>query len=170
MLIHNIAFVAILVASPFAFVNANDNGHGWIEGRWCQHSGEELIEEIWLPELNGELLGLVRTSTSKQMTSFEYLRIVLVNGVVTFIAQPGGRPATSSPRSNSGDKWIRFENPEHDFPQAVEYRREGDTLRAEVSGPGPDGTELVIAFEYTLCYSDSYGFGAAGGKSDRSKE
>jgi hypothetical protein len=29
---------------------------------------------------------------------------------------------------------VRFENPSHDFPQRIEYRRDGNVLRAEASG------------------------------------
>ena len=48
----------------------------------------------------------------------------------------------------SGDDWARFENPAHDFPKRVEYRRTPDGLHAEIAGPGKGGKELVIPFDY----------------------
>lgn len=144
-------FVFILVITPFAFGDKSGQGPGWMEGYWCQYHGDELTEEIWLPELDSEMLGLARTSKSKQMTSFEYLRMVTVDDVLTYMAQPGGRPATSFAQTKSGEKWIRFENPHHDFPQAIEYRRKNDSLTAEISGPGPDEKLALITVEYSLC-------------------
>jgi hypothetical protein len=50
-----------------------------------------------------------------------------------------------------GADWARFENPAHDFPQLVEYRRSGEKLRARIAGPGKGGKESVISFEYERC-------------------
>ena len=33
---------------------------------------------------------------------------------------------------NEGSR-VRFENPEHDFPQVIAYQREGETLTATIS-------------------------------------
>lgn len=124
----------------------------WIGGHWCTELGEETVEEVWLPPHGGVAIGLSRTRTGERTTAFEYLRIVEVDGVPSYIAQPGGRPPTTFTRTASGDNWIRFENPEHDFPQRIEYRRDGDALRAETAGPGENGEE-VIAFDYRRCGS-----------------
>ena len=43
------------------------------------------------------------------------------------------------------------EQPEHDFPQKVVYRREGDALTATISGPAGDGQEQSIDFNYQAC-------------------
>ncbi len=86
-------------------------------------------------------------------TGFEYFRIADVDGVQSFIAQPGGRPPTAFKRTGGGENWIRFENPDHDFPQRIEYRREGNGLHAEVAGPGANGKETVINFDSVPCGS-----------------
>ena len=36
-------------------------------------------------------------------------------------------------------------------PKRVEYRREGDKLHGEISGPGEDGQEQTIPFDYVRC-------------------
>jgi hypothetical protein len=123
----------------------------WMGGHWCTGPGEEMVEEFWLPPHGGVAIGLSRTRTTDVTTAFEYLRIVDVDGVPIYIAQPGGRPPTAFKRTSGGESWIRFENPEHDFPQRIEYRREGDALHAEVAGPGEDGEELVISFDFRRC-------------------
>lgn len=123
----------------------------WISGHWCTESGATTVEELWLPPQGGVAIGLGRTYMQDRTTGFEYLRIVDVGGVPTYVAQPGGRPPTDFRMTASGEQWIRFENPSHDFPQRIEYRREGDALHAETAGPGENGEEVVISFDYRRC-------------------
>lgn len=125
----------------------------WIGGHWCAELGEETVEEVWLPPRGGVAVGLSRTRTEDRTTAFEYLRIVELDGIPSYIAQPGGRPPTTFTRTAGGEGWIRFGNPEHDFPQRIEYRRVGDALRAEIAGPGEDDKEMAIAFDYRRCGS-----------------
>jgi len=123
----------------------------WMAGHWCTTSGENSAEEFWLPPRGGELVGLGRTYTADRTLAFEFLRIAAPEGVLSFIAQPGGRPPTHFARTGGGPHWVRFENPEHDFPQRIEYRRDGDRLYAEVAGPGNNGEETVIHVDFHAC-------------------
>lgn len=143
--------VAILALAAAVPTQASAGNLTWLSGRWCGGAGSERVEEIWL-EPNGEhLLGVSRTTKDGQLASFEFLRIGPGDRVPTYFAQPGGRPPTAFAHTDGGDAWVRFENPAHDFPQRIEYRRDGDRLRAEIAGPGDDGKELVIGFDYTRC-------------------
>ncbi len=92
-----------------------------------------------------------RTSRGGRINEFEFMRIMDLEGTITFVAQPNGNAPTSFARTDGGEGWIRFENPEHDYPQRIEYRREGDALKAEIGGPGAEGKEEVIAYSYTRC-------------------
>jgi len=123
----------------------------WMTGHWCTEDGGRITEELWLPPAGSTLVGLGRSRTQDNTTGFEYLRIVDQDGVQTFIAQPGGVPPTGFGRTGGGSDWVRFENPEHDFPQLIEYRREGDRLLAKVSGTGKEGREVVLRFDYSVC-------------------
>lgn len=123
----------------------------WISGHWCAELGQEIVEEFWLPPHGGVAIGMSRTRRDGRTAGFEYLRIVEIDGIPSYIAQPGGRPPTTFERTAGGERWIRFENPGHDFPQRIEYRRDGDALHAEIAGPGEGGTETVIALEYRRC-------------------
>jgi hypothetical protein len=124
----------------------------WLAGQWCGGEGSERVEEHWLsPAKNGELLGLSRTLRDGRMASFEFLRIGDVDGVPTYLAQPGGRPPTAFKRSDGGERWVRFENPSHDFPTRIEYRREGEALQAVVGGKGRDGKDTSFTLDFVRC-------------------
>jgi len=125
----------------------------WMVGHWCMEKQGTTTEELWLRPAGDVMVGLGRTRTPAETTGFEYLRIVEENGVQSFVAQPGGKPATRFAQTGSGTDWVRFENPEHDFPQRIEYRRDGGKLQATASGPGEAGTDNVFVFNYTPCES-----------------
>lgn len=123
----------------------------WITGHWCADSGGEFVEEHWLSSRGGLLLGVGRTVRGGKVVSFEFLRIESNAFVTHYLAQPQGGAPTAFRMTASGADWARFENPDHDFPTRVEYRRTADGLHAEVAGLGKDGKELVIPFEYRAC-------------------
>jgi hypothetical protein len=124
---------------------------GWLAGHWCQDRDGKRIEEQWLPPSGGLLIGMGRTVAGGKARSFEFMRIEIRDGVVIFVAQPEGVPPTPFRLTAAGADWARFENPAHDFPKRVEYRRTPAGLHAEISGPGKDGGEKVIPFEYGAC-------------------
>lgn len=144
------------LSAPIARANGAmlaDDPLDWIQGDWCANAGEERIEEHWLPAHGGLRLGLSRTLKGPRTSSFEFLRIDVVDGVATYIGQPEGTPPTAFKRTAGGKNWVRFENPQHDFPKRIEYRRTGNALHAEIAGPGEEGKEIVIPFDYTACHS-----------------
>ena len=131
---------------------AQTDGLDWIQGDWCGGADNERIEEHWLSSHGGLRLGLGRTLKGSRTSSFEFLRINVVDGVASYIAQPQGVPPTAFKRTAGGTNWVRFENPQHDFPKRVEYRRSGNALHAEIAGPGENGKEIVIPFAYQACH------------------
>ncbi len=124
---------------------------GWIAGHWCSGQADQRIEEQWLAPAGALMLGVSRSVASGRPTQFEFLRIELADGVPVYVAQPNGGAATRFARSEGGANWIRFSNPEHDFPQHIEYRRDGEQLRASIRGPGDDGQEFSIDFDFKRC-------------------
>lgn len=124
---------------------------GWLAGHWCSDDQGELVEEHWLGPRGALMLGVSRTVKSGKTTSFEFLRIEYRAGTAHYVAQPGGTPPTAFRLTVSGADWARFENPRHDFPKRVEYRRSARGLHAEIAGPGKDGRDLEIRFDYVPC-------------------
>jgi hypothetical protein len=123
----------------------------WIAGDWCGGEEGEDLRESWTTPVDGDAIGMSRSVEAGRVRSFEFMRIARVDGVLTYLAQPGGAVPTPFPRSAGGQGWIRFENREHDFPQLFEYRREGAGLTAEIAGPGADGRVERIAYRYRRC-------------------
>jgi hypothetical protein len=135
------------VAAP----DTESNALAWLAGHWCGVGSHAGSEELWLTPARGELLGLSRSLRDGEMSAFEYLRIVHDDDQTYYVAQPGGRPPTRFALSDAGAQWVRFDNPAHDFPQRIEYRREGEALTATISGPGSDGAEQRIEFLMRRC-------------------
>lgn len=123
---------------------------GWLAGSWCGGRGDTRIEEVWLRPGGGLMLGMSRTGGPRR-TEFEHLRIETQGGTLVYQAQPQGRPAVPFTIGRQGADFVEFDNPQHDFPQRIRYQRQGDQLRAEISGPGRDGQLKTIAFDYRAC-------------------
>lgn len=123
----------------------------WLAGHWCGGSAERKIDEVWLPEAGGALLGMSRTVRGSGTESFEFMRLVPSGKDAGLHVQPNGVAPTSFAITGHGDGWMILENPAHDFPNRIEYRRDGQMLRASIAGPGRDGGKLEIPFEYRRC-------------------
>jgi hypothetical protein len=148
----SIAVIALLMgAAPPAAGDEGPDTLAWLDGHWCAESGGERVQEYWMPDHGGFRLGLSRTLKQEKTTAFEFLRIVIENGTPVYVAQPGGNAPVRFPRTAGGPRWIAFENRAHDFPQRIEYRRDGDRLSARIAGPGEGGKDLVIEFDYRRC-------------------
>lgn len=123
----------------------------WLAGQWCGGEGGRRIDEAWLPAAGGMLVGVSRTLDAGKVETFEFMRIVSDASDTRLHVQPNGESPTVFAMAAWGEGWIRFENPAHDFPNRIEYRREGDRLYAWIAGPGQDGEELRIPFDYRRC-------------------
>ena len=121
----------------------------WLEGTWISEADGTRVEERWTSPAGGAMLSTSRTLRGGRMVAFEFLRIVARPGAVVYIAQPGGRPPTEFALTSSGPGLAVFENPAHDFPKRLSYRRTGQTLAVEVEGD-EKGKPLRDAYTFTL--------------------
>ena len=95
------------------------------------------------------MLGVSQTIRPER-TEFEFLRIERAAGNVDYVAQPSGRPPTRFRMTDASAAHADFANPEHDFPQRIRYAREGDLLRAEISGGNP-ARRIEFRFRKVAC-------------------
>ena len=92
------------------------------------------------------MLGLSHTVAKGKTREFEFMRIVREeSGDIFFIAQPSGQKETRFKLTLVSEREARFENPQHDFPQRIIYRRDGDELVGRIEGTSK-GQEKAIDF------------------------
>lgn len=106
----------------------------WMVGHWAGAAGGVEMEELWIEPKGGVMLGLHRDVTPAKPAFFEFLRIEDREGEVVFVASPLGSGETEFRLMDVGQQHVAFENLEHDFPQRIIYRREGEGLTARIEG------------------------------------
>lgn len=107
----------------------------WLTGCWRQSGEGRVFEECWLEPDGGMLLGVNRMVDDEGGTFFEFLRIADSDSGPVYWASPLGREAVPFRAVSSGPKSMTFVNPEHDFPQRIEYALdEAGRLHARISG------------------------------------
>ena len=126
----------VLLASACAHAPpAAPSGLDWLVGRWRGPDVGSVTEETWRLE-GGALVGANQTTRGPRVVHSERLRIVADGAVVWYIADPSTQPEHAFRMVEVRPGYVRFEDPAHDFPQVIEYRRRGDVLEASVKGEG----------------------------------
>lgn len=81
------------------------------------------------------MVGVNRTIAGGKTVFYEYLRIEVQEDGIYYLASPKGRyPPTPFKLTSSTANEAVFENPEHDFPTRIIYRRRGNKLYARIEG------------------------------------
>jgi hypothetical protein len=145
----NIVSSLLIAIGVCASATAQAGSLDWMAGQWCATRGSTTIEETWLPEKGGLMLGVNRMTSSKR-TSFEFLRIESTGEVPEYIAQPGGAAPTRFRQVATGEQRVSFANLANDYPKRIHYRRDGEALVATIDA-GSDG-ERAMDFRWTRCH------------------
>ncbi|HET9227285.1 MAG TPA: DUF6265 family protein [Thermoanaerobaculia bacterium] len=121
---------AALAASPSSVQDL-----AWLSGCWARVGGEAGSGETWTAPAGGTLLGVSRTVKGGKTVAHEFMQIRETGpGQIAFIALPSGQKEASFPLVRLSGQEAVFENPQHDFPQRVIYRRDGDSLTGRIEG------------------------------------
>ena len=120
---------------------------GWLGGCWHSDRDKQQITEQWMRPSGGTMLGINRRVDAGKTIAFEFMRIQQEdNGEIYFIAQPSGQKEAHFKLTKATDDEVIFENPEHDFPQRVIYRKRKDgSLLGRIEGLR-DEEETAIDF------------------------
>ena len=120
----------------------------WLAGCWELRKGDRLTEEQWMVPRGGVMMGMSRTVRGQALVEFEQVRIETRGSDLYYVASPA-RQATAEFRATSASSdQVTFENPAHDFPSKVAYRRQGaDSLIASIEGQR-GGTTRTILYPY----------------------
>jgi Domain of unknown function (DUF6265) len=121
----------------------------WIAGDWQTASGgRRQIEEHWTSIAGGSMMGVSRTVAGDKTVEFEYLRIEQRADGVYYVAHPKARcPGTDFKLTRASATEAVFENPQHDFPKRIIYRKTGeDGLTASIDG-GEGSKAMSFTFQ-----------------------
>jgi hypothetical protein len=112
----------------------------WMSGDWETAPGRMQIDEHWTKVAGNSLIGMSRTVAGGRTVFFEYLRIEVRGADIFYVAHPKARnPGTDFKLVKLSGQEAVFENPAHDFPKRIIYRKNSDgSLTARIEG---DGTE-----------------------------
>jgi len=120
----------------------------WLQGCWQTSSPQRIIEEHWTAPRGRSMLGVGRTLRGDSLVEYELVVVRERAGVLTYHAHPSGQAGAVFTAQALSDSVVVFENPAHDFPQRVGYRRVGtDSLLAWIEGP-IQGTARRVEFPY----------------------
>ena len=120
----------------------------WLSGDWqTAPGGRAQIEEHWTQPAGGSLLGMSRTVAGANTAEFEFLRIEQRENEIYYVAQPKGRcPQTDFKLTRVTAQEAVFENPTHDFPKRIIYKKTADgSLTASIDG-GEGTKHLTFAY------------------------
>jgi hypothetical protein len=107
----------------------------FLAGCWTGQTGQLRFDEQWSKPAAGLMLGASRTLRDGKLIFSEFMRIEEAGADVTYTPRIGTKSAPVSFRMISLDGGeVVFENPTHDFPQRIRYRKAGDGLFARIEG------------------------------------
>lgn len=111
----------------------------WMAGDWRTAPGRAQIEEHWTQPAAGSMLGMSRTVAGGKTVEFEYLRLEQRGADIYYVAHPKARcPGTDFKLTRLSTNEAVFENPKHDFPKRIIYRKtaEGSLVASIDAGEG----------------------------------
>ena len=119
----------------------------WMAGDWqTDPNGRMTSDEHWARPAGGVMIGMSRTVAGEKLISFESLRVEQRGDAIFYVASVNGRcPATDFKLTHLKGQEVIFENPAHDFPKRIIYRRtSANEMTATVdAGEGTKSPEFI---------------------------
>ena len=120
---------------------------GWIAGCWETTRNGRHVVESWTSPEGGTMMGVSRTVVNGKTTEWEFLIVREGAKGLEYVAKPSGQPEATFTAATASATEVVFENPAHDFPKKIGYKRDGDSLTAWIEGP-MNGQTRKIDFPY----------------------
>ncbi len=120
----------------------------WLAGCWALRSGDRVVEETWMPERGGVMLGMSRTVVGGRAKEHEFVLLRANGSSLEYRVGSGAQPEVVFVAAKPSATEVVFENPRHDFPKRIAYRSVApDSLEAWIDG-GAAGKEGKITYSY----------------------
>jgi hypothetical protein len=122
----------------------------WLAGHWRIADGDRVVDEQWMAPAGGLMMGMARNVQAGKVREYEFTLLRQEpNGDILYIASPSKQAQTAFTLTSLRDGEAVFENPQHDFPKKVIYKRQADgSLLAAIEGPGRDGKPRRVEYPY----------------------
>lgn len=121
----------------------------WLGGCWESKQPSLHSQEQWMPPSGGIMIGMGRTVKNGKLVSVEFMELRQDGPNLVFTAHPSGQKTARFKVTSASATEAIFENPDHDFPQKIEYRlTKPDVLVATVSG-NLNGKNRVEQFQFS---------------------
>ncbi len=121
-------------------MNASIEDLAWLAGTWQCEIWDGIFEEHWLAPKGGTMQGVGRHLHNGKTAFMEFMSIEPHNGVLTMYIIVGSpshghnNPVPFRLTQNTNDVAV-FENPEHDFPSKIAYKRiSADRIECVING------------------------------------
>ena len=115
----------------------------FMAGCWRGSSGDRVIEEHYTTPSANLILGMTRYTRHGVATGYEFATIAWKDSAIVLTPRPEGQQPVPFRLTRMERSSAMWENPAHDFPTRIAYRRvPGDTLVARVEGPGEGGATV----------------------------
>ena len=129
-----------------AAIKCNSIGQAqWLNGKWISQSKTHRQVEYW-SGLGSELLvgkGMTIEIASGKTIFVEQLRIVSMSEDIVYWAKlPKNTLPVAFKLVNCAEKYLKFENLSHDFPQVIEYQLVAETLKVNLSSEDKKSIKL----------------------------
>lgn len=120
----------------------------WLLGSWLADSGQRVVTETWVEAsaTTFEGAGVTRARADGKVVDGEGLRLLAMADAVFYVAKVAHNDYPVAFRLTTCDaERLVFENPGHDFPRRLEYRRiDADRMEVFVS----DGAERGFRLDF----------------------
>lgn len=126
----------------------------WIAGCWDFTRSGRHVAESWTSAEGGTMMGVSRTVNNGKTSEWEFLIIREGAKGLEYVAKPSRQPETTFTSTSVSPTQVVFENPAHDFPKKIIYKRDGDSLTASIEGPMNGQTRKIdFAYKKAVCGS-----------------
>ena len=116
----------------------------WIAGCWELNAGDRTTEEQWMAPKGGIMLGMSRTVRGGKLVEFEQVRMEMRADGLFYVASPSRQATAEFKATAATESSSTFENPAHDFPTKISYRKQGtDSLVASIAGERGGQTRTI---------------------------
>lgn len=133
------AIICILMIGSWAQQQGELNKLEWLLGTWETKTSKGSLYETWKRKSSTEFQGKSYYLKNKDTLLFESVRLIekdkKLHYIVSVKNHNNNLPVDFISKEIKDPTSLLFENPVHDFPQAISYKKQGkDSLIAEISG------------------------------------